>query len=85
MSCAQVNIAAGNKDAARTSRPGSDEESHVAPLKYHLGGWLEMTGSGAEPADVEVLLDSGAEVMGISEDVYLWLQQLWPGEQLDGP
>lgn len=67
-SYAHVNEAAGDKEV-RTSRPGSDEEPHVAPLKYHLHGRLEFTRSGAEPADVEVLLDSGPEATGISEDV----------------
>lgn len=80
-----MKIAAGNKGTARTSRPEDDEELHVAPLKYHLRGRLELNGSKAEPADVEVLLDSGAGVTGTSEEVYLQLQQLWTGEELDRP
>lgn len=82
-SYAQVKITAGNKGPARTSRPVSDEEPHVASLKCHLRGRLELTGSRAEPADVEILLDAGAGVTGISEDVYLRLQQLWTGEKFD--
>lgn len=45
---ALVKIVAGDKEA---SRPGSDEEPRVAPLKYHLRRWLELTEGRAEPAD----------------------------------
>lgn len=83
-SYAHVKVAADDKDA-RTSRPRSDEEPHMGALKYHLHERLEATGRGEEPADVEVLLDPGARVTGVSQDVCLRLQQLWTREQLDRP
>lgn len=80
---AQVKLAAGKQDAQRTTQAGGSEEPYVAPLRHHLRERLTLTRAEVEPVNMDVLLDFGAGVTGISEDICQKLQYKWSGEELE--
>lgn len=80
-----MKVAAGDEGKTRTGQARGGEESHAMPLNYHPHKRMELMRADVEPAGVERLLDSGAGVTDIFEDVHLQLQQQWFGEEFKRP